>query len=470
MIFKWHPQIADRPGPRYLAIVDLLADAIADGNLRSGDRLPTHRALAARLGVTVTTVTRAYDEAERRGLVIAEVGRGTFVRESAEDSVEASLGAAPPAQAFVNMAFDRPSPAGPAAKAMTRHTAEFAATGNVALLPGDTSNAQASHREAGAEWIARRIGRAADPARVLVAAGTQNAILLAIAAVAGSGDTMLVETLTSYGTRTAAGILGVRLAGVRTDGEGMLPEALEAAIRRRKPKAVFLTPTFHMPTTATMSPERRSRIVEVCRRHGMPIVEEDCYGFLDDAAVPIAALAPERTVHFVSLSKSVSSALPVAYVHAPTKAVDRALAAMRATTYSTMPLACEIATRMIRSGDALAAANWYRDTARRRAALAGPLLETENADMNPGALHLWLHLPERWPCDEFAEAARLQGVGVLSSRAFSLDGSPEPNAVRVCFSAPDSDAEVRAGFERLAELLAGGGGRADTRPKRRRRR
>ncbi len=470
MIFKWHPQIADRTGPRYLAIVDLLSDAIADGQLHSGDRLPTHRALAARLGVTIATVTRAYDEAERRGLVIAEVGRGTFVRESAEDSAEAALGPSPPARAYVNMAFDRPSPAGPASEALTRHTAEFAATGNVALLPGETSNAHAAHREAGAEWIARRIGRTADPARVLVAAGTQNAILLAIAAVAGSGDTMLVETLTSYGTRMAASILGVRLAGVRTDGEGMLPEALEAAIRRRKPKAVFLTPTFHMPTTATMSPERRSRIVEVCRRHGMPIVEEDCYGFLDDAAVPVAALAPERTIHFVSLSKSVSSALPIAYVHAPAKALERALAAMRATTYSTMPLACEIATRMIRSGDALAAANWYRDVARRRATLARPLVEAGNADLHPGALHLWLHLPDRWTCDEFAEAARLQGVGVLSSRAFSLDGSPEPNAVRACFSAPDSDEDVRVAFERLAGLLADGDGRADIRPRRRRRR
>jgi len=66
--------------PVYLALTDVLADAIAEGHLSQGARLPTHRELAKRLGVTTATVTRAYLEAERRGLVRGEVGRGTFVR------------------------------------------------------------------------------------------------------------------------------------------------------------------------------------------------------------------------------------------------------------------------------------------------------------------------------------------------------------------------------------------------------
>jgi len=66
--------------PVYLARTDVLADAIAEGHLPQGARLPTHRALVERLGVTTATVTRAYIEAERRGLVRGEVGRGTFVR------------------------------------------------------------------------------------------------------------------------------------------------------------------------------------------------------------------------------------------------------------------------------------------------------------------------------------------------------------------------------------------------------
>src|SRR5215475_11206930 len=76
----WQPDLTQLPGPRYLAIVDALATDLRGGRLRDGDRLPTHRDLAYRLGVTVGTVTRAYAEAERRGLIRGEVGRGTYVR------------------------------------------------------------------------------------------------------------------------------------------------------------------------------------------------------------------------------------------------------------------------------------------------------------------------------------------------------------------------------------------------------
>ena len=75
----WNPEIAQRSGPTYRAIADALAEDIETGDLRPGDRLPTHRDLAARVGVTLTTVTRAYAEAERRGLTEGTVGRGTFV-------------------------------------------------------------------------------------------------------------------------------------------------------------------------------------------------------------------------------------------------------------------------------------------------------------------------------------------------------------------------------------------------------
>ena len=76
----WTPDLSTRSGPRYRAIVDALAEAVASGELAPGTRLPTHRELADRLNVTVGTVTRAYQEAAHRGLVAGEVGRGTYVR------------------------------------------------------------------------------------------------------------------------------------------------------------------------------------------------------------------------------------------------------------------------------------------------------------------------------------------------------------------------------------------------------
>ena len=254
----------------------------------------------------------------------------------------------------------------------------------------------------------------------------------------------------------AAGILGVKLIGVEMDDNGVLPDALGAACRRRAPKAVYLSPTYNTPTTAVMPLERRQQIVEICRHHGTAILEEDCYGFLDEGTVPLAKLAPERTTYLSSLSKCVSSGLPAAYVQTPMKILERSLAALRATTHSTVPLVGEIAARMIRSGDAAAAAAWYRELARRRSELVRLLPDQDRIRMNVGAHQLWLHLPAHWRRDDFAETARRHGVGVMPGRAFAPDGSSVPNAVRVCFCAPDSEAEAHAGFERLADLLSRG--------------
>src|SRR6266478_5622866 len=75
----WIPDLSTSTGPRYKAIAEALAADIRDGKLKAGDRLPTHRDLAYRLGVTVGTVTRAYAEAQRRGLLEGHVGRGSFL-------------------------------------------------------------------------------------------------------------------------------------------------------------------------------------------------------------------------------------------------------------------------------------------------------------------------------------------------------------------------------------------------------
>jgi DNA-binding transcriptional MocR family regulator len=79
---EWIPTISEWQGPAYLRIVDALAADIASGRLHRGQQVPTHRALAATLKLDLTTVTRAYGEARRRGLLDARVGRGTFVSET----------------------------------------------------------------------------------------------------------------------------------------------------------------------------------------------------------------------------------------------------------------------------------------------------------------------------------------------------------------------------------------------------
>src|SRR3990170_1477555 len=83
----WLPNLEGRKGPVYRAIADAIDEDVQNGTLRAGARLPPHRDLADHLCVTVTTITRAYTEASRRGLTSGHVGRGTFIRGNEPDEV-----------------------------------------------------------------------------------------------------------------------------------------------------------------------------------------------------------------------------------------------------------------------------------------------------------------------------------------------------------------------------------------------
>ena len=195
---SWSPTLENRQGPRYLAIAEQLARDLEAGRLKPGDRLPTHRDLAWTLGVTVGTVTRAYAEAERRGLIAGEVGRGTFVRDRVVDTPPPALPL--PDDDFVDLARNFPVQEVPN-EAIGRTIAEVATSPDIARLLAYAPNlGLPAHRAAGADWLARH-GIRALPSEVGVVSGAQHGVTLAMAAVARAGDVVLTEQLTFYGMK-----------------------------------------------------------------------------------------------------------------------------------------------------------------------------------------------------------------------------------------------------------------------------
>jgi DNA-binding transcriptional MocR family regulator len=449
---SWIPAISARPGPRYLAIADTLAADIAAGRLKPGDRLPTHRDLAWRLHVTVGTVTRAYAEAERRGLIAGEVGRGTFIRERIGDAPQTMPAAPATTDDYVDLSRNLPAVTGPAAQMIAKHLADMAREDLAPFLSYAPNHGLPAHREAGAEWMARR-GVAANPARVAVVSGAQNAMMLTVAAIARPGDVVLTEALTFYGMKSVANLLGVRLIGVELDDDGLIPEALEAQCRQHAPKAIYALPTFQNPTTSLMPLERRKAVVEICRRYNVTVIEDDIYGFLDETNVPLCVLAPEIGVFVTSLSKCVAPGMRLGYVHAPEAIAMRISAAIRASTYMTSPMVAELAARLIRSGDTLKAAQYQKALAERRQRLAGRLLARQDFVGHPSASQIWLKLPEPWRREEFTDAARKRGVGVAPANAFAIGRAPVPHAVRLALAAPQEDAAVERALDTLVEIL-----------------
>src|SRR5207253_1062549 len=143
-------------------------------------------------------------------------------------------------------------------------------------------------REAGALWLRRR-SLVVDHERLLVAPGAQAALLAVLTTLAVSGSVICCEELTYPGLRALAGQLGIRLVGLPMDGEGIDAVAFAAACAQYAPKALYCNPTLLNPTTIVMSQARRQALVEVARHYGVPIIEDDAYGFLPRVAPPAMA-------------------------------------------------------------------------------------------------------------------------------------------------------------------------------------
>jgi DNA-binding transcriptional MocR family regulator len=447
----WVPRLDDRPGPRYRAIADSLSDDIAAGHLPPGARLPTHRWLADRLGVTVGTVTRAYLEAARRGLLSGEVGRGTFVRAAGPDEAETD-------GAMVDLSHNHPPipHLGPLADVLQRTLATLATRGDLASLLGyPADGGRLAHREAGAEWIGRA-GLRAPPESVLVCAGSQHALTTVLATLLQPGDVLLAETVTYPGLKALANLLHVRLEGLPLDRDGLRPDALEDACRTTGARALYIVPTIQNPTCGVMPQRRREEIAEVARAQGIAIIEDDIHALLaPQRPLPLAAAAPERTYYLTSVSKTLAPGLRVGYILAPPGQAARLAAGVRATTWGAAPLTAEVATSWIRDGtaDALLAAR--RAEAAARQELAAQVLAGATYDAHPVGYHLWLHLPEPWRSESFAAQAARRGVSVTPAEAFVVGRGAAPHAVRLCLGPPRSREALGRGLRLVAETLGG---------------
>lgn len=448
----WMPVLDGRSGPKYRAIADVIVDDVTSGRLPPGTRLPPQRDLAWKLGVTVGTVSRAYSEAERLGYVRGEVGRGTYVMRpglrdgfpmrdlQAGDAVDLSL------------SFPAPGAEG-----------DYIA-GALAAIAGDSSARDLldyqppaggmRHRAAGAAWIATT-GLDVPPEQIVVTTGAQNGILVALAALTQPGDQVLTEALTFPGVKPVAAMLGLRLEGVPVDGEGMIPEALEAACRSQPSRVLYVVPTVHNPTAVVMPPARRAAIAAIARRHDLTIVEDDIAARCIDAPpLPIATLVPERCLYLTSLSKTVAPGLRIGYLAGPPGLLERNASVVRASAWMAVPLAAELAARWIEDGTAEHILESRRSEAVARYRLARETLAGHRLTGTPGSNHLWLTLPEPWRAGDFATEAQRRKVIVSPAEIFAVGRAPAPHAVRLCIGMPRRREALAAALDTLAAVLA----------------
>jgi DNA-binding transcriptional MocR family regulator len=452
----WIPDISRRGGPRYAAIVEAITEDIELGRLKPGDQMPTHRELANSIGVTTGTITRAYSEAARRGLLVGETGRGTFVK---GNLFEEAL-VAPPSgedEALIDLSFNTPPPptAGDLLGQALAKTLSGLSTrhGLSSLLAYQPAAGVERHRAAGVEWVARA-GLKARTRQVLVCNGALHAMTVVFSTICKPGDTVFTENLTYPGMKNLANLLNLRLHGLPVDEQGIVPRAFDEACRRIAARALYTIPTVQNPL-GTVTPEsRRREIAAVAAAHGVAIVEDDVHSFmLPSPPPPLSSFAPENSYYILSTSKSIAGGMRVGYLVAPERMVEPLSTTLRATVWMAAPLMVEIATEWIKDGTADSLVEQKRAEAAARQEIARRVFEGFEFDAHPLSFHLWLRLPEPWRSNDFTAQLKRRGVLVTPSEAFVPGREEAPHAVRVCLGTPRSRAQLESALAIVRSVL-----------------
>ncbi|MBJ2285934.1 PLP-dependent aminotransferase family protein [Pseudomonas sp. MF6755] len=439
------------PRARYKSLVDTFAEAIRSGQMPPGTRLPTHRQLAAEHGLALVTASRVYSELEAMGLVSGETGRGTFVREIALPPGQGS-GQMTVAAGLLDLNFNYPSLPGQAELLRTA-LRQLALSGDLeALLRYQPHAGRVHERAAVARHLLSR-GLAVDAEQVLVVSGAQHGLAVTLMALLKPGDVIAVDALTYSGFKVLAQTLHLEIVAIPVTASGPDLEHLHSLCRRRPVRAVYSMPTLHNPLGWVLSLEQRERLVAIAREHNLMIIEDGAYAFLaEDAPVPVATLAPERTVYVGGLSKSVATGLRVGFIAAPSAWVSGLERTIMATTWNVPGVMSAIAVAWIEDGTVAQLEAQKRADAQARQALAAQVLTGVRYISHPCSYFLWLPLAEDARADQVAMTLQRDGISVSTAEPFAVSAQV-PHALRVALGSVPM-AQLREALVKVRTVVA----------------
>jgi len=463
----------DSTAPAYGQLATFIEEAISDGRIALGARLPSERALATDLGLSRTTVTLAYRELETRGLVRGRVGHGTVVIAADPDSLAipwvqrasrfaalagTTLPSAPDiGPAIVSFADGWAHPSLYPKAELEDICRGISSDLSAALAPAPLEGLP-SLRAALSTWL-RTKGIAVGADGVLVTGGAQHGLNLVARTLLAPGDVVLTESPTWLGAIRAFQWMGAEVVGVRMDADGIACDALEDALARLRPKLIYLIPNFHCPTGRVLSLEKRREVLRLATQARVPIIESDVYGDVHlDVPPPPSLKALDDAglvIHQGSMSKISSASLRVGWLVGP-GAVLELLGRSKAVQELTSPtLPQSVAAAFLSDRRFERHLSRLRASCRaRRDAMVAALREHCRGlqfQVPSGGFYVWARLPPPLTAADAQAAALEHGVAIRGGDPFMPDGAPSTH-VRLCFASAGVD-EIGPGVKALGAAL-----------------
>lgn len=303
----------------------------------------------------------------------------------------------------------------------------------------------------------------ANPDNVVITTGSQQALDLVTQLFIEPGDVILAESPSYVG---ALGVFNAYQADVRhvgLDDQGLIPEEFARAVEQargegKRIKYLYTIPNFHNPAGVSMSIPRRKELVELCRKYGVLILEDNPYGLLGfegQTMTPLVELAPDLVVYLGSFSKIFAPGFRIGWAYAPPAVRDKLIVASESAILSPSMVGQMAIHAYLRDFDWRAQIDSYRQMYRGRRdamldALASYLPEC-TWTVPEGGFYTWLTLPSGMDSKAMLSRAVTELVAYTPGTAFFADNQGREN-LRLSFCYPPAD-EIREGVRRLAKVV-----------------
>jgi len=494
MLRPWHFKILLQRGSAtavYLQIAMAVIEEIKRGRLAPGTVLPSTRELAESLEVNRKTVVLAYEELVAQGWLSTEKTRGTFV--SSELPLQKSRTQAPSASAEPHI-NDRPDfpltgkPPNLQAQLQQKGVLVFddgapdtrlvpvdhlARAWRHALVGHSRQNSLGYGDPRGGEPLRRAVSFMLNSERglstitdnICITRGSQMGIYVAARVLVRPGDTVVLEELSYPPAREAFRAAGAEVLAVGLDAQGMKVDELEKLCRRRRVRAVYVTPHHQFPTTVLLRPDRRLRLLALAEQFGFAIIEDDYdheFHFTHRPMLPLASIDHwGKVVYIGSMSKLLAPSLRIGYLVASAEIIERAAAEIMLIDRQGDPATESAVAELMEDGEIRRHTAKARRIYGERRQMMAELLQKHFSDsidftLPEGGLAVWVRFNGPIDMNALVRAAEDQRVRVLPGHSFSLSAKPI-SATRLGFGRFDPG-EMADAVRRLRRAVEQSGG------------
>jgi GntR family transcriptional regulator/MocR family aminotransferase len=478
--------------PIFAQIARAIASDIGRGRLRPGAVMPGTRTLARTLGVNRNTVIAAYDELTAEGWITTENGRGTFVSRTLPDPRPRRFAAVAHPDVGANAdAFDlgpgivaERCPSGLSAaynlagwpdlrlvpaKALARAWRRSIERRARQVLSYGPPGGHPRLRAALASMLSATRGLAIDESHLLVTRGTQGALAVIAHGLIRPGDVVAIENPGYPRARQVLSLTGATLIPIAVDAHGLCTEQLAAVAEVHRIRAVFVTPHHHFPTTVTLAPARRIRLLDLARQHRFAIIEDDYdheFHYDGRPILPLASADSTGAVVYVgSLSKTLAPGLRLGYVVAARRVISHLIEYRSLLDTQGDQVLEGAVAELLEDGEVQRHVRRVRRIYHVRRDAMAALLTSElgsavSVSVPVGGTALWVRVNADVDMQGWCRMAAAQGVIFETGNRFAFDDQPLP-FIRVGF-AGYREMELADAVRRLAGTLAAAAGAKPT--------